>query len=73
MDGAEVVPINRPSQPAPRPVIYRPITVTRFPDRYAKSKRHVLKRFRDLPDAMGKRTARSKNELPLAEAGAIRR
>jgi AAA domain/Primase C terminal 2 (PriCT-2) len=61
MSVPNVVPLNRP---APRRVIERAITATVFPDKLARSKREVAIRFRSLPDAMGKRTAPSKDKLP---------
>jgi AAA domain/Primase C terminal 2 (PriCT-2) len=59
-----VVPINAQLPSAPHRVIDRSITVTVFPDRYARSKREKVIRFRGIPNAMGKRTAASKDKLP---------
>src|SRR6266568_695159 len=64
-----VVLLNRPAPPAPRRVIDRSITVTVFPDRYGRTKREVVIRFRSLPEAMGKRTAASKDKLPWLKQG----
>ncbi len=61
---AEILPIDRQPRPAPRRVVDRPITLTVFPDKFARSKREKVIRFRNIPDAMGKRTAATKGELP---------
>jgi len=45
-------------------VIDRKITVTLFPDEFAKTKSEKTIRFSNLAEAMGKRTAKTKDALP---------